>query len=45
MVEIYNDVSSIEELVEKYTEIYLYGAGASCRLLLMSYWDNVLKGM
>lgn len=44
MVEIYNDISSIEELVEKYTEIYLYGAGASCRLLLMSYWDNVLKG-
>lgn len=44
MVEIYNDVSSIEELVEKHNEIYLYGAGASCRLLLMSYWKDVLKG-
>lgn len=44
MVEIYNDVSSIEELVEKYSEIYLYGAGASCKLLLMSYWNDALKG-
>jgi mannosyltransferase OCH1-like enzyme len=44
MVEIYNDVSSIEELIEKHNEIYLYGAGASCRLLLMSYWQDVLKG-
>jgi hypothetical protein len=40
MVEIYNDVSSIEELIEKHNEIYLYGAGASCRLLLMSYWQE-----
>lgn len=44
MVEIYNDVSSIEELVKKHNKIYLYGAGASCELLLLSYWHKVLKG-
>lgn len=44
MVEIFNDVSSIEELITKHNEIYLYGAGASCRLLLMSYWKEVLRG-
>ena len=44
MVDIYNDVSSIEELVEKNAEISLYGAGASCKLLLLCYWESVLKG-
>ena len=44
MVEIYNDVSSIEELVHKHDSIYLYGAGSSCKLLLYSFWDDVLKG-
>lgn len=44
MVEIYNDVSSIEELVHKHDSIYLYGAGLSCKLLLYSFWDDVLKG-
>lgn len=43
MVDIYNNVSSIEELIEKHNSIYLYG-GASCRLLLMAYWEEFLKG-
>ncbi len=44
MVNILNDVSSVEELIQKNNKIWLYGAGASCKLLLMSYWDNVLSG-
>ena len=44
MVEIYNDVSTIEELISKHDKIFLYGAGASCKLLLESFWNEVLKG-
>lgn len=44
MVEIYNDLASIEELIKKHEKIFLYGAGASCRLLLDSFWDDVLRG-
>ena len=44
MVMIYDDVDSIEELVAKHDRIYLYGGGASCKLLMQSYWEDVLKG-
>ncbi len=44
MVEIYDDVSSVGELTEKYDKIFLYGAGASCRLLLASFWNETLRG-
>ncbi len=44
MVEIFDDVSSVEELIQKYDKVFLYGAGASCRLLIASFGDDVLKG-
>lgn len=44
MVKIYDDVSSIRELIDKHDQICLYGAGASCKLLLLAYWKDVLKG-
>ncbi len=43
MVDIYDDISSVEELVRRHNRIFLYGAGASCRLLLASFWKEVLR--
>ena len=44
MVQIYDDVSSVEELIDKHDQICLYGAGASCKLFLLAYWKDELKG-
>lgn len=39
MLNLKNDVNSLEELIEKKKRIVLYGAGASARLLIKSYRD------
>lgn len=44
MLKIYNDVKSVQELTERYENIVLYGAGASCILFLKSFWDDCLQG-
>ena len=43
MIRICNDVKSVKELTEHYNHIVLYGAGASCRLFLKSFWADCLQ--
>lgn len=44
MVNLKNDMDALDKLITSGKKIVLYGAGASCRLILKAYYENVLKG-